>query len=151
MTAVAGAKKARALIVQITLFGGFASTVFWPLTHMLDETIGWRATWLIYAGLSTLVCAPLHYFVLPSSKTYARDDDRTSDISQESPLVPARERGLAQLHDRLRVALLVEAQPGEELARATERTLVGGKLLGTSVTVVHRAGGATTRVPTKID
>ena len=95
VTAVAGGKKARALIVQITLFGGFASTVFWPLTHMLDETLGWRATWLVYAVLSAFVCAPLHYFVLPSSRSYADERDSSSEVRPEEPLVPGQERGLA--------------------------------------------------------
>ena len=42
------------------------------------------------------------------------------------------------------VELVVPVAPGgtnDKLARAIERTLVGGKLVGTSVTVVHRAGG----------
>ena len=42
------------------------------------------------------------------------------------------------------VELVVPVAPGgtnDKLARAIERTLVGSKLVGTSVTVVHRAGG----------
>ena len=42
------------------------------------------------------------------------------------------------------VELVVPVAPGgtnDKLARAIERTLVGAKLVGTSVTVVHRAGG----------
>src|SRR5262245_40365086 len=42
------------------------------------------------------------------------------------------------------VELVVPVAPGgtnDKLARAIERTLVGGKLVGTSVTVAHRAGG----------
>ena len=42
------------------------------------------------------------------------------------------------------VEIIVPVVPGgtnDKLARAIERTLVGGKLVNTSVTVVHRAGG----------
>lgn len=51
---------ARRAISVLTLFGGFASTVFWPLTLYLNEGFGWRATLIAYAGLQLLLCLPLH-------------------------------------------------------------------------------------------
>ncbi len=47
---------ARAAISRITLLGGLASTVFWPLGHALIGWLGWRGALLVYAGfaLSTL-------------------------------------------------------------------------------------------------
>lgn len=57
--------RARVAITALTLFGGFASTVFWPLTFYLNELVGWRETYLIYGALNLLVCAPLHAFALP--------------------------------------------------------------------------------------
>ncbi len=53
---------ARRSISLLTLMGGLASTVFWPVSHLLLETVGWRDTLLIYAALNIAVCAPLHYF-----------------------------------------------------------------------------------------
>lgn len=50
----------------LTLAGGLASTVFWPLTQLLADALGWRNTVLVYAALHLLVCAPLHWFALPS-------------------------------------------------------------------------------------
>ncbi|WP_227470503.1 MFS transporter [Massilia sp. YMA4] len=50
----------RRLISTLTLFGGFASTVFWPLTLRLDEWLGWRGTCLAYAAMHVLLCLPLH-------------------------------------------------------------------------------------------
>jgi MFS family permease len=47
-------------ISTLTLFAGFASTVFWPLTLKLNGWLGWRDTYLIYAALQLLLCAPLH-------------------------------------------------------------------------------------------
>src|SRR5262249_7591124 len=35
---------ARAPITTLTLAGGFASTVSWPVTHVLIEAVGWRGT-----------------------------------------------------------------------------------------------------------
>lgn len=54
----------RRAVTALTLFGGFASTVFWPLTHLLQASAGWRETLLMYAGLHLLVCLPIHYFAL---------------------------------------------------------------------------------------
>jgi MFS family permease len=56
---------ARSPITALTLVGGFASTVSWPATHLLIDTIGWRGTYLVYAGLLAFVAAPLHAFALP--------------------------------------------------------------------------------------
>ncbi|GAB3441928.1 MFS transporter [Massilia solisilvae] len=54
------ASGARRAISTLTLFGGLASTLFWPLTSWLDARLGWRATFLWYAGAQALVCFPLH-------------------------------------------------------------------------------------------
>lgn len=51
---------ARRAISVLTLYGGFASTVFWPLTLQLNDALGWRATFIVYAALQLLVCLPLH-------------------------------------------------------------------------------------------
>jgi MFS family permease len=56
----AGAARARRAITLMTLLGGFASTVFWPVTHLLAEGVGWRQTFLIFAGLHIVICLPLH-------------------------------------------------------------------------------------------
>lgn len=50
----------RRLISTLTLFGGFASTVFWPLTMRLVELLGWRGTCMAYAAMHVLLCLPLH-------------------------------------------------------------------------------------------
>lgn len=54
------ASDARRAISTLTLFGGLASTLFWPLTSWLDARLGWRATYLWYAGVQALLCFPLH-------------------------------------------------------------------------------------------
>ncbi|MFZ5674455.1 MAG: arsenite efflux MFS transporter ArsK [Pseudomonadota bacterium] len=47
-------------ITYLTLIGGFASTVFWPITAFLEAYMSWRSTYLIFAALNLLVCLPLH-------------------------------------------------------------------------------------------
>lgn len=56
----------RALTV-LTLFGGLASTVFWPLTTVLIERYGWREAMLWLAAINLVVCVPLHAVLLPRS------------------------------------------------------------------------------------
>jgi len=50
-------------ISTLTLFAGFASTIFWPLTHLLDARIGWRDTYLVYALVQLALCLPLHLWL----------------------------------------------------------------------------------------
>ena len=56
---------ARSAITQLTLFGGFASTVCWPLTAFLNAHLGWRGTCLTYAGILAAGVAPLYLLALP--------------------------------------------------------------------------------------
>jgi MFS family permease len=59
---------ARAPITTLTLAGGFASTVSWPATQYLIDTVGWRGAYLVYAGLLAGVAAPLHALALPRER-----------------------------------------------------------------------------------
>jgi len=57
------------MIMFLTLLAGFASSLFWPLTSWLDGLIGWRWTFVLYAGLNLLVCFPVHYWI---SRNFSR-------------------------------------------------------------------------------
>ncbi len=61
--------RARQAISYLTLFGAFASTVFWLLGHRLDDAFGWRATLACFAALNLLICLPLNWFALSRSDT----------------------------------------------------------------------------------
>ena len=50
----------RQAISTLTLFGGFSSTVFWPLTLKLSSLIGWRDTYFWFGFAQLLFCLPLH-------------------------------------------------------------------------------------------
>jgi MFS family permease len=56
---------ARSAITQVTLFGGFASTVCWPLSALLVDQLGWRGACLTYAAIHVAVVLPLYLFGLP--------------------------------------------------------------------------------------
>lgn len=50
----------RQAISTLTLFAGFASTIFWPLTQELNTLVGWRDSYLWFGATQLLVCLPLH-------------------------------------------------------------------------------------------
>jgi predicted MFS family arabinose efflux permease len=61
--------RGRRAISYLTLFGGLASTVFWPIGHELNAIYGWRTTLLIFAAINLLACLPLHWLDLARRET----------------------------------------------------------------------------------
>ena len=72
----------RSAITTLTLFGGFASTVCWPLSAFLDAHLGWRGACLVYAIFQLAVALPAYLFVLP------REGLRPAPLTV-SPISPA--------------------------------------------------------------
>lgn len=66
-------ERGRRAISYLTLYGGFASTVFWPVGHWLNEAVGWRETCLIFAVLNVLACGPLNWWGLARRETDAAE------------------------------------------------------------------------------
>jgi MFS family permease len=64
VVALSGGRHRQAL-TALTLMGGLASTVFWPLTYALDQAWGWRGALAAFAALHLLVCLPLHLWLVP--------------------------------------------------------------------------------------
>jgi len=56
---------ARGAITGITLIAGFASTVGWPLSTLLNDAVGWRGACVAWAGLHLLLGLPLNRFLVP--------------------------------------------------------------------------------------
>jgi len=103
-------KDARGAITALTLYGGFASTLCWPLSAFLVETLGWRGACLTYAGIHLFINLPLHVFALPR---FAPDDParpRQSRREVLTALLRGRESSGARItlpeSDRLVFALL---------------------------------------------
>lgn len=72
------AQDARRAISTLTLFGGFASTVFWPLTLYCKSHLGWRDTYLLYGAIQLLVCLPAHA-TLPAQPHHAAAHAHAAD------------------------------------------------------------------------
>jgi hypothetical protein len=58
-------RDARGVITLVTLFGGLASTVCWPLSAYMVDALGWRGTCAAYALIHVFVSLPLYLFGLP--------------------------------------------------------------------------------------
>lgn len=82
---------ARRPMSQITLFGGLASTLMWPVGHALSDALGWRGAVLIYAALA-LTTVPL-YLTLPRQRYTAPAS--TADKSASGLTRSRAERQLA--------------------------------------------------------
>ena len=95
LTQMAG-QRARRSIVIVMLFGGLASTLFWPLTLGLESALGWRNTCLIYAALHLVVCLPLHRVFLARGTQAAYRVDMKGDAST-GKIAPHRRRLAAGL------------------------------------------------------
>lgn len=57
--------EARGPITGITLMAGFASTVSWPVSALLNDAVGWRETCLVWAALNLVIGLPINRLLLP--------------------------------------------------------------------------------------
>lgn len=85
LTRIAGPSY-RTAITALTLFGGLASTVFWPASQYLLDAVGWRQTLVIYGALHLLVCLPIHAFLVPRQTRR----ESTPALPTQSPATPAQ-------------------------------------------------------------
>jgi MFS family permease len=81
----AGARRA---ISTLTLFAGFASTVFWPLTLTLNTVLGWRDSYVWFGALQLALCLPLHLLLdrVPERTVIAASTHPRSDLSLQQAL-----------------------------------------------------------------
>ena len=90
---------ARGPITNLTLFGGFASTVCWPLSAFMIDHAGWRTACLIYAALHLAVSLPLQMSVVRRAVAPAAEKAAGSDTPTRPQPGPIR-------HETLVFALL---------------------------------------------
>jgi hypothetical protein len=79
--------EARGPITNLTLFGGFSSTVCWPLSAFLIDHVGWRSACLVYAGLQLAVALPLQMAMTGSASRSAVMSAEPSDATTQ-PAAP---------------------------------------------------------------
>jgi MFS family permease len=77
LTALYG-QKARDPITGITLIAGFASTVGWPASSLLNDALGWRETCLVWAALHLVLGLPLN-LLLPRPQPQPAREQRAPE------------------------------------------------------------------------
>ncbi|GJD94441.1 MFS transporter [Methylobacterium iners] len=82
---------ARPAITSLTLWGGFASTVSWPLSAFLLDHGGWRGACFVYAGLQLVVSLPLVLLLIPAA---ARSTGISAGSAPAVDLAPHERRPL---------------------------------------------------------
>ncbi len=61
-------KSASRSITYLTLIGGFASSIFWPISAALMDYLSWREIYLVFAALNLFLCMPLHLWMMRKRK-----------------------------------------------------------------------------------
>jgi hypothetical protein len=97
-------KDSRGAITSVTLFGGFASTVCWPLSAYLVEHVGWRETCFVYGAIQIGIALPLHLLVMPRRSFVNLDRTRT-----EAPSAKALVQGETRIFGLLAAVLTIGA------------------------------------------
>lgn len=78
-------RSARSSITGVTLLAGFASTIGWPLTALLESEVGWRAACGVWAMLHLVIGLPLNGRLPKAGEGSAQQDDEKSAPPPERP------------------------------------------------------------------
>src|SRR6516162_1303689 len=81
--------RGRTAISYLTLYGAYASTVFWVIGHYLNEAYGWRETLIIFAAMNLVICLPLNWIGL--ARRDPPDYTATTATNATTPESPALE------------------------------------------------------------
>ncbi len=88
--------RGRRAISYLTLFGAFASSIFWVIGHFLNEALGWRDTIAMFALINLVVCLPLHWFGLARrEESSASQPGASAQVSLEGQPLQGRMRSIA--------------------------------------------------------
>lgn len=87
--------RGRQAISYLTLYGAFASSVFWVVGHYLEEALGWRQALVTFALLNILVCLPLHWFGLARREPETPPATDAPAVASAAAVLEGRERTIA--------------------------------------------------------
>lgn len=85
-------KDSRSAITGITLIAGFASTVGWPLSTLMEVQFGWRGACLGWAALHLFVGLPLNWSIPKISRESVAAAPADAAIKASETLPPPTER-----------------------------------------------------------
>lgn len=86
--------RGRTAISYLTLYGAFASSIFWVIGHYLAEQVGWRQTLIIFAIVNLVICLPLNWFGLARRETAAATP-KAAEASVDGPPLEGSARYVA--------------------------------------------------------
>ena len=90
--------RGRLAISYLTLYGAYASTVFWVIGHYLNEAYGWRGTLMLFAAINLVICLPLNWLGLSWRETSAAATTAKSAASTpEGPALQGRQRTVGMI------------------------------------------------------
>lgn len=122
--------EARPAITALTLLGGFASTVCWPLSALLVAQVGWRGACLAYAALHLAVTLPLVLLAIPAVPALAAGSEgRPQPLP---PLAPWQSRAV-----RLMAGVLILGGAIMALVSVHLITLLQARGLGLAASVAY--------------
>ncbi|MGY5801490.1 arsenite efflux MFS transporter ArsK [Rhizobium sp. LEGMi12c] len=85
-------------ITYLTLIGGFASTIFWPVTTTLHSHLAWQNVYLVFAVLNLCICLPIHAWLVRQG---------TMHEAKASSVAPRVEGVLPSARRRLGFAIMI--------------------------------------------
>lgn len=100
----------RRAVTLVTLLGGFASTVFWPLTQWLLDDYGWRVTLGVYALAHFVIGIPIHQWALAGESHHAAPVAAAS--AAHSAATPSTRAGFVPLGCAFAFAAFITAAMG---------------------------------------
>ncbi|MBD9483718.1 MFS transporter [Pseudomonas sp. PDM14] len=76
---------ARTSMTGLTLLGGFASTLGWPLIAGLEHELGWRYSCFVLAGAHLFIGLPIHLLLVPKEAETPIQSSHAHATSAPSP------------------------------------------------------------------
>jgi len=90
--------RGRLAISYLTLFGAFASTVFWVVGHYLNEAGGWRQALVVFSIANLAICLPLNWFGLARREPAAvSENGAPAAAAPDGPKLDGRRRVVAMV------------------------------------------------------
>ncbi len=93
-------------ITYLTLIGGFASTIFWPISAALLDVLKWREIYLVFAALNLFLCVPIHLWLMRKRKAAARAEGAARPREHIVGAIPPESRRYAMIVTSAAFAIL---------------------------------------------
>jgi MFS family permease len=136
-------KDARSSITGVTLIAGFASTVGWPVTALLEANFDWRVACFVWAAVHLVVGLPLNW-LLPEVRS-AEADAKVLAVEPAGRTAPAQPASSAPLAAAVSLGFVFAATSFISTAMAAHLPglmAAAGASAGTAVLVASLIGPA---------